>query len=173
MKSIAVILLAGFCAVVGAQIPAIPEPPLILVGTVTEAANNQPVVFASVVWQVSDGTANRSYSAASLPATRVVSDSGQSFYVLEVAFDTRIIQTASGALALPGNANALEVCSPSANYTLTAVVNGQVATVKSVGGGNQTAGTPAHTFNAEGRGRGLGRRRWRRRGLGGAEGVCQ
>jgi len=144
------LVLLAVCAVVGrieAQSPGIPEPPLVLLGTVTDASTNQPVAITTVSWQVSDGGVNQNYSAASLPATRVVSTGGQSFYVLQVPFDSRIVQDGASQIALSPAAGSFELKSTSPTYSLTAVINGQVATIKAVNNVTQTPGTPAYAFN--------------------------
>lgn len=128
------------------QIPAIPEPPIILYGTVTDKTNNQPVTITSVTWQVTDGTTNRSYSAATLPATRIVSN-GQSFYLLEVPHDTRVVQNGAGQITLAPAANSFELKSPSPTYTLTATINGTFATMKAVDGTNQPSTTTTVAFS--------------------------
>lgn len=131
-----------------AQIPAIPEPPILLYGTVTDKSNNQPVTISSVVWQVTDGTTNRSYSAASLPATRVVDQTGQSFYVLEVPQETRVVQSTSGGpITLQAGSSGFEVKSPAPTYTLTAIINGSMATIKAVDGASSPAGTASASIS--------------------------
>lgn len=122
------------------QIPAIPEPPILLYGTVTDKSNNQPVTITSVNWQVTDGTTNRSYSAATLPATRIISN-GQSFYLLEVPQETRVVQNGAGQITLQPGSNGFEVKSPAQTYTLTATINGSAATVKAVDSTSQPPGT--------------------------------
>ena len=130
-----------------AQIPAIPEPPLLLYGTVTDAATSQAVPITSIVWQVEDGTASATFSAASLPATRIVSESGESFYLLEVPFETRVVQDGAGQVSLTASGAAFELQDPSPTYTLTAIVNGQPATIQAVEGTPQPAGTTGQTFD--------------------------
>jgi hypothetical protein len=128
--------------VVGAwsQIPAIPEPPIIVYGTVTDKTNNQPVTITSVTWQVTDGTTTRGYSAATLPATRIISN-GQSFYLLEVPQETRVVQNGAGQIFLQPGTNGFEVKSPAPTYTLTATINGTLATIKAVDSTSQPPGT--------------------------------
>jgi hypothetical protein len=123
-----------------AQIPAIPEPPILLYGTVTDKSNNQPVTITSVTWQVTDGTTTRGYSAATLPATRIVSN-GQSFYLLEVPQETRVVQNGAGQITLQPGGNGFEVKSPAPTYTLTATINGSAATIKAVDSTSQPPGT--------------------------------
>lgn len=130
-----------------AQIPAIPEPPLVLLGTVTDASTNQPVTITSIVWHVTDGTADKSFSAASLPSTRVVSDSGQSFYILEVPFETRTVQNGAGGIQLQPSANAFELKTTSPTYTLSAIINGKAATIKAVEGIPRPANTAIFSIN--------------------------
>lgn len=145
--NLAALLIFAGARWLGAQTPGIPEPPLIVFGTVTDASNNQPVAITTVSWQVSDGGVTQNYTAASLPATRVVSTGGQSFYVLQVPFDSRVVQNGAGQIVLSPAAGSFELKAASPTYTLTAVINGQVATVKAVNNVSQTAGTPSYTFN--------------------------
>lgn len=123
-----------------AQVPAIPEPPVILYGTVTDKANHQPVTITSVTWQVTDGTTTRGYSATTLPATRIVSN-GQSFYLLEIPHETRIVRNSSGQITLQPGSNGFELKSPPPVYTLTATINGGAATVKAVDSTPQPSAT--------------------------------
>lgn len=138
--------LLGLCCQSLAQIPAIPEPPIILYGTVTDKTNNQPVAITSVTWQVTDGTTNRSYSAATLPATRIVSN-GQSFYLLEVPHETRVVQDGAGQITLQPGSNGFEVKASAPTYTLTATINGSAATVKAVDSTSQPPGTASATIS--------------------------
>jgi hypothetical protein len=136
----AVAFLVGLALSSHAQIPAIPEPPIILYGTVTDKTNNQPVTITSVTWQVTDGTTTRGYSAATLPATRIVSN-GQSFFLLEVPQETRVVQSGAGQITLQPGSSGFEVKSPSPIYTLTATINGTLATLKAVDSTSQPPGT--------------------------------
>lgn len=129
-----------------AQIPAIPEPPIILYGTVTDKSNNQPVVITSVTWQVTDGTATQGYSAVTLPATRIISN-GESFYLLEVPQETRVVQDGAGQITPQPSGNGFEVKSPAPAYTLTAIINGSAATIKAVDGTNAATGTASATIS--------------------------
>lgn len=145
--SAVVALLVGLVPQSQAQVPGIPEPSLLLFGTVMEAKTNQAVSVSTVTWQVSDGTVNNSFSAASLPATRTVSSGGESFYVLEVPFDARAIQTATSQIALTTRAGSLPLKTTSATYTLTASINGQAAKIAVVDGLAQAANKTSYTFN--------------------------
>lgn len=131
---------------VWSQVPAIPEPPLILYGTVTDKSNNQPVTITSVTWQVTDGTTTQGYSAATLPATRIVSN-GQSFYLLEVPQETRVVQNGAGQITLQPGGNGFEVKSPAPTYTLTATINGSAATIKAVDSTSQPPGTASASIS--------------------------
>lgn len=142
-----VVILAGSGSEADAQTPAIPEPPILLYGTVTDKITNQAVAITSVLWEVTDGTVNRSYSASTLPATQVVTQAGQSFYVLEVPQETRIIQSAGGPVTLQPGTSGFEVRSPAPTYILRAEINGQPATIRSVDGTSRPAGTTNVTIN--------------------------
>jgi len=133
--------------VLHAQVPGIPEPSLILFGTVMEAKTNQAVSLSTVAWQVSDGTVNNNFSAVSLPATRTVASGAESFYVLEVPFDTRTVRTGTSQIALSASAGSMQVKTTSATYTLTATINGQAAKVAVVGGIAQATPKTNYTFN--------------------------
>lgn len=149
MKSIIALQCVLAHVFLNASPPALPEPPIILHGMVTDKATNQPVAITSVVWQVTDGSTNRSYGAASLPATRVVDGSGQSFYALDVPQETRVVQAAGGGggITLQPGANGFEVRTPAPTYTLTAIINGVATTIKAVDGANSPSGTASATFN--------------------------
>ncbi len=114
--------------------PGIPEPPLVIYGTVTDGGTNQPVTITSVTWQVTDGSESATLSAASTPPARVIIQSGQSFYLAEIPFDTRTVQNPVGQpLTLPRNGQSLELKSPGPGYTLIPVINGRRATIRSIG----------------------------------------
>lgn len=115
--------------------PGVPEPGLVLWGTVVNQTNNQPVTITSVQWSVTDGSNTALYSAASLPATRIINAGGQSYYVLQVPFDTR--QIGSVTLADPTNVGiqsfVLRSSSPP-TYSLMPRINGAVGNVRSIDG---------------------------------------
>ncbi len=136
----ALLCFCSFAGLAHAQIPAIPEPPILLYGTVTDKANNQPVTITSVTWQVTDGTTTRGYSAITLPATRIVSN-GQSFYLLEVPQETRLVRNAAGQITLQPGSNGFDLKSPAPTYTLNATINGTAAIIKAVDSTSQPAGT--------------------------------
>jgi len=142
----AVAFLVGLVLPSHAQVPAIPEPPILLYGTVTDKTNNQPVTITSVTWQVTDGTTTRGYSAATLPATRIVSN-GQSFYLFEVPQETRVVLNGAGQITLQPSDNGFEVKSPAPSYSLTATINGSAATVKAMDSASQPPGTASATIS--------------------------
>ena len=145
-SSFAVFLLFVGSDVVRSQIPAIPEPPILLYGTVMDGTTNQPVAITSVVWQVSDGTENRTFTAA-LPTVKILEANGQSFYRLEIPMEMRSALTPTGSLTLTPSASGLPVKSPSPTYTLTAIINGRATTIKTVDAATQPANTPSVSFS--------------------------
>jgi hypothetical protein len=133
--SAVVALLVGLVLQSQAQIPAIPEPPILLYGTVTDKANNQPVTITSVTWQVTDGTDSATFSSVSTPPSGIMMQGGQSFYLLEVPFETRVVRNGPGqTITLVRQGQALELKTPSPSYTLTPFINGRAATIRSVDG---------------------------------------
>jgi hypothetical protein len=144
--SAVVALLVGLVLHSQAQIPAIPEPPILLYGTVTDKTNNQPVTITSVTWQVTDGTTTRGYSAATLPTTRIISN-GQSFYLLQVPQETRVVQNGAGQITLQPSGSGFEVKSLAPTHTLTATINGIPSTMKTVDSTNQPTGTASATIS--------------------------
>lgn len=136
--------------------PGVPEPGLVIWGSVVNQNNPvQPITISSAAWSVTDGVKTAVYSSASRPPTRIVSVNGQSFYVLQIPFDTRQIGTIT--LADPAsvgiNSFALQSASPP-TYTLTPTINGALATVRSIDGA-PASGTnmPVAGFTSATRGR--------------------
>src|SRR5262245_10021723 len=116
--------------------PGVPEPGLILWGSVVNATNPaQTLAISSVSWSVTDGAKTAVYSGQTRPATRIVTLAGKNYYVLEVPFDTR--RFGSVTLADPATQGLdsfeLKTSSPP-TYTLTPTINGVLATVQSVDG---------------------------------------
>lgn len=136
--------------------PGIPEPGLILWGTVVNQTNaSQAIAITHVRWSVSDGTQTSVYSESSRPATRIVSFNGQSYYIAQVAFDTRQIGTVT--LADPATVGIssfeLESSSPP-TYVLAPTVNGVLATVRSIDGAPAAGDSlPVAGFGSATRGR--------------------
>lgn len=136
--------------------PGVPEPGLVIWGSVVNQTNPaQAITITSSSWSVTDGTKTAVYSPASRPPTAVVDLNGQSFYVLEVPFDTR--QIGSVALADPATVgvNSFELKSTSPpSYTLVPTINGVLASVRSIDGAPASGGNvPVSGFAAATRGR--------------------
>jgi hypothetical protein len=136
--------------------PGVPEPGLVIWGTVVNHTNtSQAITITSASWSVTDGTKTAVYSAASRPGTRIVNTGDQSFYILQVPFDTRQIGTVT--LADPATVGidsfVLRSTSPP-TYTLTPTINGALASVRSIDGA-PASGTdvPVAGFTSAARGR--------------------
>lgn len=138
--------------------PGVPEPGLVIWGTVVNRTNvSQSVTITSATWSVTDGTKTAVYSVASRPATRIINTGGQSFYILEVPFDTRRIGTVT--LADPAtvgiNSFELKTASPP-TYILAPTINGVLATVHAIDGAPGSGNTfPVAGFTAATRGRAI------------------
>jgi hypothetical protein len=144
-------------------IPGLPEPGLVVWGTVVNASTNQPITLTSASWTVAQSSPTKSatYNDATKPSVRIFSQGGQSYYVVEVPFDTRLLGSVS--LADPAaatvseaerlNSFELKVTSPP-NYTLTPTINGVLATVKAIDSAPASVDTvPVSGFNTSVRGR--------------------
>jgi hypothetical protein len=116
--------------------PGIPEPGLILWGTVVNQTNTtQAIPITSVSWAVNDGTQTVVYTSSTRPATRIVSFNGQSYYLAQVAFDTRQIGTVTLADPVTVGIKSFELKSSSPpTYILAPTINGVLATVRSIDG---------------------------------------
>jgi hypothetical protein len=148
---------AGLQVTLGQPIPpGVPEPGLVIWGTVVNQTNtSQPITINTASWSVTDGSKTAVYSSASRPATRTVTLNGQSYYVLQVPFDTRQIGTAT--LADPATVGLasfeLKASSPP-TYTLVPTINGALASVRSIDGAPASGGTvPVAGFTSVTRGR--------------------
>jgi len=138
--------------------PGVPEPGLVIWGTVVNQTNSsQAITITSASWSVTDGTKTAVYSAASRPPTRVVSVNGQSYYILQVPFDTRQIGTVTLADPATVGINSFELKSTSPpTYTLAPTINGALATVRSIDGAPSSgANVPVAGFNSATRGRAM------------------
>lgn len=136
--------------------PGVPEPGLVIWGTVVSAQNPaQALTVTSASWAVTDGSKSAVFSGATQPAVRIVNQGGQSYYVLEVPFDTRTFgNIALGDPATAGvNSFELRNASPPP-YVLTPTINGALATVRAIDGVS-TAGAslPVNNFGTAVRGR--------------------
>ncbi len=150
------IVLAGPAHAASGLPPGVPEPGLILWGTVVNATNTaQQINISSASWSVSDGTNTAVYSAQSRPAVRTFTSGNQSYYILEVPFDTRRFGTLQLADPAVDGVNSFPLASASPpTYGLTPTINGLPATVRAIdgapSGGNNVA---VAGFNATVRGR--------------------
>jgi hypothetical protein len=136
--------------------PGVPEPGLVIWGAVFNATNaSQQIAITSATWSVTDGTKTAIYNGATTPPTRVVSIGGQSFYILEVPFDTRQFGTISLSDPATQGINSFELKSSSPpTYSLTPTINGVLATVRSIDGAPATGGSvPVAGFTATTRGK--------------------
>lgn len=138
--------------------PGVPEPGLVIWGSVVNRTNPaQAVSIQSASWTVTDGTKTAVFSGTSRPAVRVMELAGQSYYVLEVPFDTRRL----GAVTLSDPATVgldsfeLKAASPP-TYLLTPTINGALATVQSINGAPAPGDeAPVTGFTASTRGRAI------------------
>jgi hypothetical protein len=136
--------------------PGVPEPGLVIWGTVVNQTNtSQAIPITSASWSVTDGAKTAVYSGATRPSTRIVNLNGQSYYILQVPFDTRQIGTVT--LADPAtvgiNSFELKTASPP-TYTLAPTINGSLATVRSIDGAPASgANIPVAGFTSATRGR--------------------
>jgi len=136
--------------------PGIPEPGLILWGTVVNQTNaTQAIPITSVSWAVSDGTRTVVYSGSTRPATRIVNFNGQSYYLAQVAFDTRQIGTVTLADPATVGISSFELKSSSPpTYILAPTINGLLATVRSIDGAPAAGESlPVAGFSSATRGR--------------------
>jgi hypothetical protein len=136
--------------------PGVPEPGLVIWGTVVNQTNtSQAITITSASWSVADGAKTAIYSAASRPPTRIVNLNGQSYYILEVPFDTRQIGAVTLADPATVGINSFELKSASPpTYTLAPTINGALATVRSIDGAPASgANVPVAGFTSATRGR--------------------
>lgn len=136
--------------------PGVPEPGLIIWGTVVNTTNAaQPIGITSASWSVTDGNSNAVFTSQTRPPVRIFTQGNQSFYVLEVPFDTRRFGTIQLANPATEGINSFELLSSSPpTYILTPTVNGVLATVRSVDGApSGAASVPVAGFNTTVRGR--------------------
>jgi hypothetical protein len=164
MKACLTALAAGACSVVSSWQsctaavipPGVPEPGLVIWGSVVNQTNPaQAITITSATWSVSDGSKTAVYSAASQPATRIVSLNGQTYYVLQVPFDTRQIGTVSLADPITVGIDSFILRSSAPpTYTLTPTINGALGTVRSIDGAPAAGGSvPVSGFTSATRGR--------------------
>ena len=119
-----------------AQTSGIPEPGLILFGTVTNSNGNVPAMPSSLNWSITGGGSSSSVAAA------LVNVNGQSFYIARVPFETRSV-TGVGFFTTP---NTLPLNASSTAFTRAVTVNGGAATISA-------PSLPTFTFGGTDRGR--------------------
>lgn len=162
-KSLPIVLIVGWTLAHGLMVaqpspipPGVPEPGLVLWGTVVNAANPaQAIQITSASWSVTDGSRTIVLSASSRPAVRIINQDGQSYYVAEVPFDTRTF----GSLALADPAATgtpsfeLKSATPP-TYTFTPTINGALGTVRAIDGAPASGNAvPVPGFNSALRGK--------------------
>ncbi len=114
------VYLCAFACLAEAQVPAIPEPPIILYGQVspsTPAPDLSTVTFTL--------TGNSETVTTASPA-QVVTVSGQSYFIVKVPFETRSIQ---GGPSLTATPTTLALTAANTAYTLTAKAGTATATL--------------------------------------------
>jgi hypothetical protein len=149
--------LAFSCGTANSAIPpGVPEPGLVIWGSVVNQTDaTQAVPIQSAHWSVTDGTKTAVYSGQTRPAVRIVSLGGQSYYILQVPFDTRQFGgiALSDPIAQGIDSFELKAASPPA-YTLTPTINGVLASVRSVNGAPAVGESfPITGFTSQTRGR--------------------
>ncbi len=97
----------------------IPEPALILYGSVTNTAGPLLLTSGGVNWLVAGGDSSVSASST------IASVNGQFFYVARIPFETR----SAGNLTFTPSPNTLPLTAAPSNFTRSATVNGVVATL--------------------------------------------
>jgi hypothetical protein len=136
--------------------PGVPEPGLILWGTVVNTTNtSQQIGITSASWSVTDGNNTAVYTPQTHPPVRIFTQGDQTYYVLEVPFDTRRFGTVQlGNPSTEGVSSFELVSSSPPTYLLTPTINGVLATVRSIDGApSGGANVPVAGFNATVRGR--------------------
>jgi hypothetical protein len=99
----------------------IPEPDLVMYGTITDRATGELVHAVDLVWHISDGI-----DSLPVPA-HLTSIDGEPFFVARVPFESRQI----GTQTLSPTPNTLELSDSPATYTRMALVNGIEASIVS------------------------------------------
>jgi hypothetical protein len=114
-----------------ADIPAIPEPGLVMYGAVatTNTAGGGPLASGSIKWTV---TGNSSSSSVS---SMIVGVNGQFFYIARLPFETRQLGTTSFATT----ENTLAFTAAGATYARAATVNGNRAAISFSSSGHLAA----------------------------------
>ena len=101
----------------------IPEPGLVMYGSISNASTGGLLDVAAVQWTVAPPAPGNPVSLA----TTVVNVNGQYFYISHVPFETRFVPP----LSLPPSPNTLALANTSTTYTRSVRVNGTNATILS------------------------------------------
>lgn len=168
----ALLLAATLCGQTPVDIPGIPEPGMTIWGSVTSSTDGQPVTITSASWTLTDSAATpTSFTMSSSPPVgfpkpyiRIITRGTNTYYVMQVPFDSRTVGDEGGILNLvaPNQQSqtdrrypsfSIEAANPP-TYTLTPTINDLPASVKRVDGSNvsetaySTPGTqnPGFTF---------------------------
>jgi hypothetical protein len=104
----------------------IPEPGLVLYGSITNSAGSVPLALGRVVWSVSGG------GSSTVVTSSIVAINQQFFYITTLPFETRSI---SGQPAFPATPNTLELKTTATSYTRTVTVEGTNAIISFSGSG--------------------------------------
>jgi len=134
----------------------VPEPGLILWGSVVNTTNtSQQIGITSASWSVTDGNNTAVYSSLTRPPVRIFRQGDQTYYVLEVPFDTRKFGTILLDDPATEGVNSFQLASLSPpTYLLTPTINGVLASVRSIDGAPAGGpNVPVAGFNASVRGR--------------------
>lgn len=125
--------------------PGVPEPGLVIWGSVVNATNTSlSVPIASASWSVTDGAKTAVYNASSKPSVRILTLGNQSYYIVEVPFDTRRFGTVTLADPATEGIDSFELSSGvPPTYTLTPTINGMLATVRAIDGAPATGANVA------------------------------
>lgn len=102
-----------------AQLPAIPEPGLLMYGAISNSSSGSLLTAASVSWTI---TGNNSTS--SIPCT-IVAVNNQFFYLTKVPFETRHL----GSVNFTATTNVIAFNPAPINYTRSVLVNGASAVI--------------------------------------------
>jgi hypothetical protein len=104
-----------------AQAPAqgIPEPSLVLYGSVLNANTSQPLSIGQVTWRISNQTDSASVAAS------IIGVNTQFFYIAFIPLETRT----AGGQTFPGSTNTLGLPAASTTCTRAAMVGGTNATI--------------------------------------------
>jgi hypothetical protein len=108
-------------------LPAIPEPGLVMYGSVNASLSGGGMLAAGVLdWTIYGN------SSTTTVATTIIDVNGQYFYIARVPFETRHV----GADTFAATRNTLEFIATGATYTRSAQVNGTNATIAFASSGN-------------------------------------